>query len=145
MIMKTFSPKAGDLSHDWYLVDAEGKTLGRLATLIAKYAMGKQKPSFSPHVDGGDNIIVINAEKIVITGNKLEAKEYHRHSGYPGGLSTVNASAQLVKYPTRVLEAAVAGMLPKNRLHDDRMARVKIYAGPEHPHAGQAPKVLGDK
>ncbi len=145
MMLKTFSPKAGDVTHEWYLIDAEGKTLGRLATDIAKLVMGKGKPSFSPHVDGGDNVVVINAAKIVVTGSKLVDKEYHRHSGYPGGLSTVTVGEQLEKHPTRVLESAVKGMLPKNRLQDDRMARLKIYPNAEHPHAGQAPKVLGDK
>ncbi|MBW4061478.1 50S ribosomal protein L13 [Candidatus Saccharibacteria bacterium] len=144
-MLKTFSPKAGDVTHEWYLIDAEGKTLGRLATDIAKLVMGKGKPSFSPHVDGGDNVVVINAAKIVVTGSKLVDKEYHRHSGYPGGLSTVTVGEQLEKHPTRVLESAVKGMLPKNRLQDDRMARLKIYPNAEHPHAGQAPKVLGDK
>jgi large subunit ribosomal protein L13 len=145
MILKTFSPKASDISHDWYLVDAHGQTLGRLATVLAQLIMGKGKPSYSPHVDGGDNVVVINAAGILVTGNKLEAKEYHHHSGYPGGLTSVTVAEQLVKHPTRVIESAVKGMIPKNRLQDERMSRLKIYPGAEHPHAGQTPKVLGDK
>jgi large subunit ribosomal protein L13 len=145
MILKTYSPKPSELTHDWYIIDAEGKTLGRLATMLATYLMGKQKPGFSAHVDGGDNLIVVNAEKITVTGNKLEAKQYHRHSGYPGGIASTSLAALLVRNPTKVIENAVAGMLPRNRLHDDRMARLKVYAGPEHPHAGQSPKTLGEK
>lgn len=145
MILKTFSPKATDLSHDWYIIDAEGQTLGRLATLAARYVMGKHKPSFSPHVDGGDNVVIINAAKITVTGNKLEAKQYYHHSGYPGGLSESTLAEQLVKNPARVIEHAVSGMLPKNRLQNDRMRRLKVYPGSEHPHAGQTPKPLGDK
>ena len=145
MMLKTFSPKVSDLSHDWYLIDANGQTLGRLATQIATLVMGKQKPSFSPHVDGGDNVVVINAAKITVTGNKLESKQYHRHSGYPGGLTSTTLAEQLVKNPSKVIEAAVAGMLPKNRLQDDRMNRLKVYPGADHPHAGQTPKTLGDK
>jgi len=145
MITKTFSPKLSDLSHDWYILDAEGQTLGRLATTAARYVMGKHKPSYSPHVDGGDNLVIINAEKVAVTGNKLEAKQYHRHSGYPGGLTSLTLAEQLAKDPARVIEHAVAGMLPKNRLQDDRLRRLKVYAGSDHPHGGQAPKPLGDK
>jgi large subunit ribosomal protein L13 len=145
MMIKTFSPKPADLSHDWYLVDADGQTLGRLATVLAELVMGKGKPSFSAHVDGGDNVVVINAAKIVVTGNKLEAKQYHRHSGYPGGLTSISLAAQLAKDPAKVIEHAVAGMLPKNRLQDDRLSRLKIFAGPEHTHGGQSPKPLGGK
>lgn len=140
--MKTFAPKPANLTHDWYLIDAEGKTLGRLATTIATYLIGKHKPTYAAHVDGGDNIVVINAEKIAVTGNKLEDKKYYRHSGYPGGIKETNLATLLVRHPTAALETAVAGMLPKNRLQDDRMRRLKVYAGTEHPHAGQAPKTL---
>jgi large subunit ribosomal protein L13 len=145
MITRTFSPKPADLSHDWYLVDADGKTLGRLATQLAGLIMGKGKPGYSAHADGGDNVVVINAAKITVTGNKLEAKHYHRHSGYPGGLTSISLATQLAKDPTRVIEQAVAGMLPKNRLQAVRLERLKLYAGPEHPHAGQTPKPIGDK
>ncbi|HSX02543.1 MAG TPA: 50S ribosomal protein L13 [Candidatus Saccharimonadia bacterium] len=143
--MKTYSPKPTELTHDWYIVDAEGQTLGRLATLIATYLLGKHKPQFSAHLDCGDNIVVINAAKIAVTGNKLEDKKYYRHSGHPGGIKETSLAALLERNPAQVLEKAVAGMLPKNRLHDDRMYRLKVYPTAEHPHAPQAPKPLGDK
>lgn len=143
-MIKTYSPKPTELSHDWYIVDAEGKTLGRLATQIATYLLGKHKPQFSAHLDCGDNIVVINAAKIVVTGNKLEDKKYYRHSGYPGGIKEITLADMMARNPTLALEKAVAGMLPKNRLQDDRMYRLKVYAGAEHPHAPQQPKPLGD-
>ena len=143
---KTHTVKLGDIQHDWYLVDADGQTLGRLAGLLATRLMGKHKPQYSPHLDMGDNIVVINAGKIAVTGNKLEAKKYYRHSGYPGGLTETSLREVMETRPERALEHAVRGMLPKNRLNDDRMARLKIYPGAEHPHAGQKPKTLkGDK
>ena len=143
---KTHTVKLGDIQHDWYLVDADGQTLGRLAGLLATRLMGKHKPQYSPHLDMGDNIEVINAGKIAVTGNKLEAKKYYRHSGYPGGLTETSLREVMETRPERALEHAVRGMLPKNRLNDDRMARLKIYPGAEHPHAGQKPKTLkGDK
>jgi large subunit ribosomal protein L13 len=145
MSVKTFSPKPTDITHDWYVIDASGMTLGRLATLAARYVMGKHKPSFSAHVDGGDNVVIINAEAVQVTGNKLADKKYYRHSGYPGGIYETTLADQLIKHPTRVIEAAVTGMLPKNRLQDDRLRRLKVYTGPEHPHGGQSPKQLGDK
>lgn len=144
-MMKTYSPKPTELSHDWYLVDAEGKTLGRLATQIATILLGKHKPQFSAHLDCGDNVVVINAAKVAVTGNKLEDKKYYRHSGYPGGIKEATLAELMVRRPTAALERAIAGMLPKNRLHDVRISRLKIYAGAEHPHAGQTPKTLGDK
>ncbi len=144
-MMKTYSPKPSEVVHDWHLVDAEGKTLGRLATLIATYLLGKHKPQFSAHLDCGDNVVVINAAKINVTGNKLEDKKYYRHSGYPGGIKETTLAELMTKSPASALERAVAGMLPKNRLHDDRMRRLKVYAGAEHPHDGQTPKPLGDK
>lgn len=140
--MKTYSPKPTELTHDWYLVDAEGKTLGRLAATIATHLMGKHKVRYAAHLDAGDNVVVINAEKIAVTGNKLEDKMYYRHSGYPGGIKETNLATLLTRHPTMALEKAVAGMLPKNRLQDDRMRRLKVYAGTEHPHAGQNPKTL---
>lgn len=144
-MIKTYSPKPSELTHDWYVIDAEGQTLGRLAALVATHLMGKHKPQFSAHLDCGDNVIVINAAKVAVTGKKLDAKMYYHHSGYPGGLTELTLAEMMQRNPVQVIEKAVAGMLPKNRLQDDRMARLKAYAGPEHPHAGQAPKPLGDK
>src|SRR5437899_7530650 len=135
--MKTYSPKPTEVSHEWLLVDAEGQTLGRLATLIATRLLGKHKPQFSGHLDLGDNVVVINAAKIAVTGNKLEDKKYYRHSGYPGGIKETSLATLLERNPAQVIEKAVGGMLPKNRLHDDRMSRLKVYAGPEHAHAAQ--------
>lgn len=143
-MMKTYSPKPAELTHDWYLINAEGKTLGRLATLIATHLMGKHKPQYSPHLDCGDNLVVINVEKLVVTGNKLEDKKYYRHSGYPGGIKETTLAELMDRNPAVALEKAVAGMLPKNRLQDDRLHRLKIYVGSEHPHAGQNPKPLGE-
>ncbi len=140
--MKTYSPKPTELAHDWYIIDAKGQTLGRLATQIATYLMGKHKPQYAPHLDCGDNIIVINAAEVAVTGNKLESKIYYHHTGHPGGIKEVSLANQLVRKPERVIEHAVAGMLPKNRLHDDRMARLRLFAGNEHTHSGQTPKPL---
>lgn len=140
--MKTYSPKPTELTHDWYIVDAEGKTLGRLATQVATYLLGKHKVRFAAHLDCGDNVVIINADKIAVTGNKLEDKMYYRHSGYPGGIKETNLATLLTRHPTQALEKAIAGMLPKNRLQDDRLRRLKIYAGTDHPHAGQNPKTL---
>jgi large subunit ribosomal protein L13 len=140
--MKTYSAKPGEVTREWYLVDAEGKTLGRLATQIADTLRGKQKPQFTPHVDTGDFVIVVNAEKIQVTGNKLDQKRYYRHSGYPGGLRSRTLREQLERRPTEVLRVAVKGMLPKNRLARQQITKLKIYAGPEHPHEAQNPKEL---
>jgi large subunit ribosomal protein L13 len=143
-MMKTFSPKLTDLTHDWYIVDAEGQNLGRLATVVATYLLGKHKVTYSPHLDCGDNVVVINAEKVNVTGNKTEDKKYYRHSGYPGGIKETNFAAMRDNNPALIIEKAVTGMLPKNRLQDDRLRRLKVYAGTEHPHAGQNPKTLGE-
>jgi len=143
-MIKTYSPKPIELTHDWYIIDAEGQTLGRLATLVATYLLGKHKVRFSPHLDCGDNI-VINAAKISVTGNKLEDKMYYRHSGYPGGIKETSLANLLARNPAAAIEKAVTGMLPKNRLTDDRLRRLKVYPGIEHPHAPQSPKPLGDK
>lgn len=143
-MIKTYSPKPAELTHDWYIVDAEGKTLGRLATLIATYVLGKHKVQYSAHLDCGDNVVVINAEKLAVTGNKLEDKKYYHHSGYPGGIKETSLASLMDRNPALVLEKAVAGMLPKNRLQDDRLRRLKVYLGAEHPHAGQNPKTLGE-
>jgi large subunit ribosomal protein L13 len=140
--MKTYSAKPGEVTREWYLVDAEGKTLGRLATQIADTLRGKQKPQYTPHVDTGDFVIVVNAEKIQVTGNKLDQKRYYRHSGYPGGLRSRTLREQLERRPTEVLRVAVKGMLPKNRLARQQITKLKIYAGPEHPHEAQNPKAL---
>ena len=140
--MKTYSAKPGEVTREWYLVDAEGKTLGRLATQIADTLRGKRKPQFTPHVDTGDFVIVVNAEKIQVTGNKLDQKRYYRHSGYPGGLRSRTLREQLERRPTEVLRVAVKGMLPKNRLARQQITKLKIYAGPVHPHEAQAPKTL---
>ena len=140
--MKTYSAKPGEITREWYLVDAEGKTLGRLATQIADTLRGKRKPQFTPHVDTGDFVIVVNAEKIQVTGNKLDQKRYYRHSGYPGGIRSRTLREQLDRRPTEVLRVAVKGMLPKNRLARQQITKLKIDAGPEHPHEAQNPKPL---
>ena len=137
--MTTYNAKPGEVARDWYVVDAEGKTLGRLATQIADTLRGKRKPQFTPHVDTGDFVIVVNAEKIAVTGNKLDQKRYYRHSGYPGGLRSRTLREQLDRRPTEVLRTAVRGMLPKNRLARKQLTKLKVYAGPEHPHAAQKP------
>ncbi len=138
--MRTYSAKTGEIERDWYVVDAEGKTLGRLATQIADRLRGKGKPQFTPHVDTGDFVVVVNAEKIAVTGKKLDEKLYYRHSGYPGGLRVRPLREQLERRPTEVLRKAVKGMLPRNRLGRRQLAKLKIYAGPDHPHAAQQPK-----
>ncbi|MBV8563068.1 MAG: 50S ribosomal protein L13 [Actinobacteria bacterium] len=140
--MKTYSAKPGEITREWFLVDADGQTLGRLATQIADTLRGKRKPQFTPHVDTGDFVIVINAEKIQVTGNKLDQKRYYRHSGYPGGLRSRTLRDQLERRPTEVLRVAVRGMLPKNRLARQQLTKLKIYAGPEHPHGAQNPRPL---
>lgn len=137
--MKTYSPKPTELTHEWLLIDAAGKTLGRISTEIATLLLGKHKPQYAPHIDCGDNVIVINAAQIKVTGSKLTDKRYWRHSGYPGGIKSRSLEELLAQYPERVIQNAVAGMLPKNRLQDDRMHRLKVYAGAEHPHSGQQP------
>ena len=140
--MKTYTVKKGDIKREWYVVDAQDKTLGRLASEIAKILRGKHKPIYVPHLDCGDYVIVVNAEKVRVTGKKLDQKFYYRHSGYPGGLKSINLRDQLQKHPTRVLEAAVRGMLPKNRLGRAMIKKLKVYAGGSHPHQAQQPKVL---
>src|SRR5438552_9711336 len=140
--MKTYNAKPGEVARDWYVVDAEGKILGRLATQIADTLRGKRKPQYTPHVDTGDFVVVVNAEKIHVTGAKLDQKRYYRHSGYPGGLRSRTLREQLERRPTEVLRVAVKGMLPKNRLAAKQLTKLKIYAGPEHPHEAQAPKPL---
>lgn len=140
--MKTYSAKAQDVERKWYVVDAQGKTLGRLATQIASILRGKHKPIYTPHVDCGDFVIVINAEKVWTTGRKLDQKKYYRHSGYPGGLSEITLRDQLNRFPERVIESAVKGMLPKSKLGNAMYKKMKVYAGPNHPHAAQNPEPL---
>jgi large subunit ribosomal protein L13 len=140
--MKTWNAKPGEVEQSWYVVDAEGATLGRLATQIAETLRGKGKPQYTPHVDTGDFVVVVNAEKIAVTGKKLDEKLYHRHSGYPGGLRTRTLREQLERRPTEVLRKAVKGMLPRNKLGRAQINKLKIYAGPEHPHAAQSPAPL---
>ena len=140
--MKTWNAKPGEVERRWYVVDADGQTLGRLATRIADTLRGKGKPQYTPHVDTGDFVVVVNAEKIQVTGKKLDDKIYYRHSGYPGGLRQRTLREQLERRPTEVLRLAVRGMLPKNRLASKQLTKLKIYAGPDHPHAAQAPEPL---
>ena len=135
--MKTYTAKPGEIQRDWYVVDAEGKTLGRLATQIADTLRGKQKPQYTPHVDTGDFVIVVNAGKVSLSGDKATTKLAYRHSGYPGGLSSTPFGELLEKDPRRAIEKAVWGMLPKNRLGRQMLKKLKVYAGPEHPHKAQ--------
>lgn len=140
--MKTYLTKPADVERQWYVVDAEGKNLGRLASQIATILRGKHKPTFSPSVDCGDFVIVLNAEKVAVTGRRLDQKIYYRHSGYPGGLSKITLRDQLEKFPTRPVELAVKGMLPKNSLGRKMLLKLKVYAGAEHPHGAQQPVEL---
>ncbi|MCA9933979.1 MAG: 50S ribosomal protein L13 [Ardenticatenaceae bacterium] len=140
--MKTFVTKPAEVERRWYVVDAEGKTLGRLASQIAAILRGKHKPIYSPSVDCGDFVVVINAEKIAVTGQRMEQKRYYRHSGYPGGLREMTLRQQLEKHPTRPIEIAVRGMLPKNRLGRKMIKKLKVYAGSEHPHQAQQPEIM---
>jgi large subunit ribosomal protein L13 len=140
--MKTYTAKPGEIQRDWYVVDAEGETLGRLATRIADTLRGKGKPQYTPHVDTGDFVVVVNAEKIQVTGQKLDQKMVRWHSGYPGGLKERTLREQLQRRPTEVIRKAVKGMLPKNRLAAAQLRKLKVYAGPEHPHAAQKPQPM---
>lgn len=140
--MRTFSIKAREVQKAWYEVDADGKTLGRLAAEIACILTGKHKPTFSAHIDVGDHVVVVNAEKIVLTGKKLNDKFFWRHSGYPGALRLVSAKDMLARHPERVIEHAVKGMLPNNKLREVRLSKLKVYAGPVHPHQAQKPQPL---
>ncbi|SCM81752.1 50S ribosomal subunit protein L13 [uncultured Sporomusa sp.] len=140
--MKTFMANPADIQRKWYVVDAEGQTLGRLAVEVAKVLRGKNKPTFTPHVDTGDHVIVVNADKVVFTGKKLEQKTYFRHSGYPGGTTFTTAGKMMQTKPERVIEIAVKGMLPKNSLGRQMYRKLNVYAGPNHPHSAQQPEVL---
>jgi large subunit ribosomal protein L13 len=140
--VRTFTEKTADIDRKWFVVDAEGQTLGRLASRIAPILRGKHKPTYTPHLDCGDFVVVINAEKVRVTGRKLDQKFYYRHSGYPGGLKSTSLRDQLDRYPERVLQSAIKGMLPKNRLGRQMIRKLKVYAGASHPHSAQQPKPL---
>jgi large subunit ribosomal protein L13 len=140
--VRTFSAKKEEIEREWFVVDAEGQTLGRLATRIATVLKGKHKPIYTPHLDCGDYVIVINADKVRVTGRKMDQKFYYRYSGYPGGLSQISLRDQLARFPERVVHAAVRGMLPKNKLGRQMIKKLKVYAGDEHPHQAQQPKPL---
>lgn len=141
-LQRTFSPKPGDIKRSWYVIDAANVPLGRLASEIAQILRGKNKPTYAPHVDGGDFVIVVNAEAVHVSGNKEIEKIYYRHSGYPGGLRAETLSQVRRKHPERLIEAAIRGMLPKNRLGRQMIRKLKVYAGPDHPHAAQTPEPL---
>jgi large subunit ribosomal protein L13 len=140
--MKTFAANPETRQRDWLIVDAEGKTLGRLATQIADALRGKRKPDYTPHCDTGDFVVVVNAEKIVVTGDKLREKRYWRHSGYPGGIRSRTLGEQLERRPEEVIRRAVRGMLPRNRLARKQLTKLKVYAGPDHPHGAQQPREM---
>ncbi len=140
--MRTYQQKTAETQHDWYVVDATGQRLGVLAVRIAKALSGKHKPTWTPHIDDGDHVVVINADKIELGGDKWNQKVYHRHSGFPGGLRTETAQDVKNKYPERLIERAVRGMLPTNRMRDVQLRRLKVYAGSEHSHVPQQPKEL---
>ena len=142
MLVKTYTPKPQDIDRKWWIVDAEGQTLGRLASKVAPIIRGKHKPTYAPNIDVGDYVIIINCDKIVVTGNKMEEKMYYRHSLYPGGLSEINLKDNLKRFPDRPLREAIKGMLPKGALGHQMIGKLKVYAGTEHPHAAQKPNVL---
>jgi len=145
-VYKTYYPKASEIERKWFVVDANGENLGRLATRIAAILLGKHKPTFTPGVEMGDYVVVVNAERVTVTGtrttSKMDSKVYHRHSGYPGGLKSISLRDQLRRHPDRVVRAAVWGMLPHNRMGRSLLKRLKIYAGPDHPHGMQQPETL---
>jgi large subunit ribosomal protein L13 len=141
-VEKTYIPKAAEITQDWYLVDASGQNLGRLATQVASLLLGKHKPNFTPGMDTGDFVVVVNSEKVQVTGKKLQEKFYYRHSIYPSGLTETSLRDQLQRHPDRVIRSAVWGMLPHNKFGRQLIKKLKAYAGPEHPHEAQKPKVL---
>ena len=141
-LQKTYSPKPADVTREWLVVDADGVPLGRLASRVAQILRGKHKPTFAPHIDGGDYVIVVNAEKIAVSGTKETDKRYYRHSGFPGGLTELSLGEMRERYPERIIEAAVKGMLPKTKLGRKMYGKLRVYAGPEHPHAAQDPTPL---
>ncbi|SFP78542.1 MULTISPECIES: 50S ribosomal protein L13 [Actinomadura] len=137
--MRTYTPKPADVQRQWYVIDATDVVLGRLASHVAQLLRGKHKPIYAPHLDTGDFVVIVNAEKVALSGNKLEQKKAYRHSGYPGGLRSVNYADLLAKHPERAVEKAIKGMLPKNSLGRKMFGKVKVYAGPDHPHQAQKP------
>ncbi len=138
--MKTYTPKEGDAVREWLVIDATGQTLGRLASEIAVLLRGKHKPAFTPFLDMGDFVVVVNADKITVTGNKMQQQVYYRHSGYPGGIKSLTLEEMMQRNPCKALELAVKGMLPKNRLGEQLFRKLKVYSGPDHPHAAQQPR-----
>ena len=140
--MPTYSPKASEIERAWFVVDADGLVLGRLATEVARILRGKHKPMFAPHMDVGDHVIVVNADKVVLTAGKADRKFLHRHSGYPGGLKTETYARSLERKPTEAVRRTIRGMLPKNRLGAQMLTKLKVYAGPHHPHSAQKPQTL---
>ena len=140
--MKTYAPKASEIQRDWYVVDAEGLTLGRMATEVARVLRGKHKPGFAPYLDTGDHVVVVNADKVVLSSGKAQTKQVHRHSGYPGGLKTESYGDFLARRPADAVRKSIVGMLPKTRLGRQQARKLKIYAGPTHPHAAQKPTAL---
>jgi len=142
MERRTYAPKKAEVQRDWYVVDADGKTLGRLASIVAQILRGKTKAHFAPHVDVGDFVIVVNAEKVVVTGKKETQKHYYRHSGYPGGFKAISLRDVRARHPERIIESAVRGMLPRNVLGEQQLKKLKVYAGPRHPHQTQMPREL---
>jgi large subunit ribosomal protein L13 len=141
-VQKTYFPKSGDITHNWFLVDARGQNLGRLSSRIARVLLGKEKPTYTPGADTGDYVVVINAELVTVTGNKLRDKIYYRHSNYPSGLTAISLRDQLARFPDRVIRRAVWGMIPHNRYGRNLIKKLKVYAGPDHPHVAQLPKPL---
>lgn len=141
-LQRTFSPKPGDISRSWFVIDAADAPLGRLSSQVAQILRGKGKPTYAPHVDGGDHVIIVNAEKVYVSGNKATDKLYFRHSGFPGGLRAESFEKILKDHPERIIETAVRGMLPKNRLGRQMFRKLKVHTGPEHPHEAQSPEVL---
>jgi len=142
MTQKTYVARPSEINQKWFVIDAEGKTLGRMASQISLILQGKNKPTYTPFLDTGDFVVVINADKVVLTGNKLTQKKYYRHTGFPGGIKEITAKDLLAKYPTRVIQKAVKGMLPKTILGKQMLKKLKIYAGPEHPHTAQKPEKI---
>ncbi|NLA34637.1 MAG: 50S ribosomal protein L13 [Actinobacteria bacterium] len=140
--MPTYSPKASEITREWHVIDAEGLVLGRLATEVARLLRGKHKPTFTPHLDTGDHVIIVNADKVVLTKNKAEVKQVYRHSGFPGGIKSSTYADDLTKKPADAVRRSIRGMLPKNRLGAQQLTKLKVYAGPTHPHQAQQPQAL---
>lgn len=143
-MQKTYYPKEGEISQEWILVDANGQNLGRIASQIARVLLGKHKPNYTPGVDTGDYVVVVNCERITVTGNKMKDKVYYHHTGYPGGIKSITLRDQLAKHPDRVIHKAVWGMLPHNRYGRKLIKKLKVYAGPDHPHQAQQPRPLAE-